>query len=70
MTQKEKVLKALEDAQGEWVSGQYFLHDLYLSQYHTRIHELEKEGVKIEHSDFTDNFGFKSYRLKVKETLF
>jgi len=70
ITQKERVLKALEDAKGEWVNGQFFLRTLFLSQYHTRIHELQKKGHKIEASPFTDEFGFKSYRLFPKDTLF
>ena len=69
-TQCEKVLKALEDAGGDWVNGRYFLHTLYLSQYHTRIHELQKDGHQIEASDFTDELGFKSYRLRFPDTLF
>ncbi len=68
-TQCEKVLKVLENADGGWVSGTYFLRELYLSQYHARIHELQNKGYKIEASDFTDEHGFKSYRL-VKDTLF
>jgi len=67
MTQQEKVLKALEDAKGAWVSGRYFLRELYLSQYHARIFELQDKGHKIEASEFTDEHGFKSYRLIVEE---
>ena len=63
MTQSEKVLDALEVKRGEWVSGQFFLRNLYLSQYHARIFELQRKGYKIESSDFTDEYGFKSYRL-------
>jgi len=62
-TQYEKVLEALLDAKGEWVNGQVFLHKMYLSQYHTRIHELQNKGHKIEASEFTDGVGFKSYRI-------
>jgi hypothetical protein len=68
-TQCQKVLKALEDADGDWVNGRYFLHELYLSQYHARIWELQRKGYKIEASEDTDALGFKSYRL-VRETLF
>jgi hypothetical protein len=68
-TQCGKVLKALEDAQGQWVNGQYFLRTLLLSQFHARIKELQMEGYKIEASDFKDDFGFKSYRL-VRNNLF
>jgi hypothetical protein len=62
-TQKERVLKALIDADGQWVPGTHFLRNLYLSQYHARIWELQQEGYQIEASEFTDEFGFKSYRL-------
>lgn len=62
--QNKKVLDALLDAQGEWVNGRYFLHTLYLSQFHTRIHELERDHHwNIEHSEFVDEHGFKSYRI-------
>jgi biotin operon repressor len=67
MTQQEKVLKALEDRRGEWISGEYFLRTLFLSQYHARLKELEEKGVKIEHSNFTNDYGFKSYRLALLE---
>jgi hypothetical protein len=63
MTQKQKVLNALRKANGDWVNGRHFLHNLFLSQFHTRIHELQKEGYVIEASNFTDEHGFKSYRL-------
>jgi len=67
MTQKAKVLDALERAsyKGDgWVSGKFFLRELYLSQYHARIFELQDDGIEIEASKFTDEFGYKSYRLK------
>ena len=73
-TQCEKVLDALKARFGEWVSGQYFLRTLYLSQYHARIFELQRKGYKIEASEFTDEHSFKSYRLlelpKPKQTHF
>lgn len=67
-TQEQKILNAL--ANGEWVSGTYFLRQLYLSQYHARIWGLQKKGYRIEASDTVDDYGFKSYRLLPKETLF
>lgn len=63
MTQAEKVLQKLKEANGEWVNGRYFLHTMFLSQYHARIFDLQKKGYEIESSDFTDEHGFKSYRL-------
>jgi hypothetical protein len=63
MTQAEKILEKLLASQGEWVNGQVFLHEMYLSQYHARIFDLQKKGHKVEASDFTDQYGFKSYRI-------
>lgn len=65
-TQCQKVLKALQDAEGEWINGRYFLRELYLSQYHARIWELQRKGYDIEASEETDEWGFKSYRIKQK----
>lgn len=68
-SQEERVLAALQRAGGAWMNGQYFLREMMLSQYHRAIHNLQKkrdryryEGV-IEASTFTDQHGFKSYRL-------
>lgn len=63
ITQADRILKVLKDANGEWVNGQYFLREMMLSQYHARIWDCQQKGHKIEASDFTDDFGFKSYRL-------
>lgn len=66
-TQPAKVLERLLAANGEWVNGRVFLRELYLSQYHARIKELEDDHHwVIEHSDFKDDFGFKSYRIAAK----
>lgn len=63
-TQEAKVLKVLLDANGAWINGQYFLREMYLSQYHRAIHNLEhRDGWNIEHSDFKDDYGFVSYRI-------
>ena len=69
-TQERKVLEALQEAGGGWVNGQYFLRDLFLSQYHRAIWNLQNKKERyryegqIEASNFTDEFGFKSYRIK------
>lgn len=63
-TQAYRVLETLLEARGNWVNGQYFLRTLFLSQYHARIHDLENRfGWSIEHSEDTDEFGFRSYRV-------
>lgn len=80
-TQHEKIMKALEDArdgilksefvkEGGWVNKQYFSRVLWLTKSDARVSELRQKGIEIEYSDFHDEFGFKSYRLKKKETLF
>ena len=62
-TQAAKVLKALLDAKGEWLNGRFFLRELYLSQYHARIWDLENRfGWTVEHGE-ADTEGFKSYRI-------
>jgi hypothetical protein len=63
-SQKRRIYDALTAASGDWVNGRYFLRELYLSQYHRAIWELENvHHLKIEHSDFKDEHGFKSYRI-------
>jgi hypothetical protein len=63
-TQEKRVLGVLLAAKGGWVSGQYFLREMMLSQYHRAIFNLEKrDGWEIEHSPFKDEFGFLSYRI-------
>ena len=63
-TQEARLLDVLLNAQGDWINGQYFLREMYLSQYHRAIHTLQnKYHWPIEPSEFTDQFKFKSYRL-------
>ena len=63
-SQAARVLKVLLDANGEWVNFQKFVREMYLTQAHYQIHKLEnKYGWDIKHSDFTDEHGFKSYRI-------
>mgnify|MGYP001585965766 CR=1 FL=1 len=69
-SQAQRILKVLEDASGAWVSGRYFIQTMMISQAHARIWSLQREGITIEASDFTDEYGFKSYRLLPKDTLF
>lgn len=68
--QQQKVYDALDNNRGTWVKSDYFLYTLHLSQFHARMDEMELKGIKIITSDFTDEFGYKSYMLPVKETLF
>jgi hypothetical protein len=64
-TQARKILEALLKSSGAWVNGQYFCRTLWLTQFHAVIFNLENRyGWPVEHSDFTDEHGFKSYRIK------
>jgi hypothetical protein len=45
-TQEERVLRALTEANGGWINGQYFLHEMRLSQYHAVIFRLEEQGAR------------------------
>lgn len=48
-----------------WVNKQYFVRVLGLTQAGRAIWNLEhKMGYVIEHSNFKDDYGFRSYRLK------
>lgn len=68
-TQENRVLSVLQEARGEWISGEFFLRQLYLSQYHRAIWNLQNKRERywyvgyIEASDFKNEHNFKSYRL-------
>lgn len=67
-TQPARMLKVLLDAEGGWINKQYFVREMYLTQAGFVIHTLEnKYHWPIEHSDFTDEWGFKSYRITIKK---
>ena len=69
-TQERKVLEVLTNFAPEWVNGnKVFLREMGLTQYHRAIwnlqHHKERYGYqgRIEASTFTDEHGFKCYRL-------
>jgi len=68
--QQQKVYDALDKNRGEWIRSDYFLYTLHLSQFHARLKECEEKGIKIEHSEPEPEFGYRSYRLPIKTTLF
>lgn len=69
ITQEERILAKLKEARGQWINGQYFLRNMMISQYHRAIFNLINKrdfyfyNGKIEASEFTDEYKFKSYRL-------
>lgn len=63
LTQKDKILNELLKAKGKWINGRHFLQTMMISQFHSRIKEIEKDGYVVDHSTFTDDMGFKSYRI-------
>lgn len=79
-SQEGRVLQVLKEAKGDWVSKRFFVQNMMLSQAGRAIFNLENDpkwwkeypNMRIEHSDFRDEFKFISYRLVPvnKETLF
>lgn len=78
LSQEGKVLEVLKKNEGQWVNKQVFIRDLYLTQAGRAIYNLENNpkwrneylGYEIVHSPFVDDFGFKSYKIIRKGTLF
>lgn len=66
-TQQERVLKALLDAKGGWVSTRHFKQVMLISEVNGRLSELKARGYEIETSDFTDEYGFRSHRIKLPD---
>lgn len=65
-TQKQTVFQILKNADGEWVDGMTFLSlTKPITQYHTRIWELQKDGHNIE-GRFIKNRNWKEYRLRTE----
>jgi hypothetical protein len=63
-TQARRILDALLEAKGVWISKQHFIRSMFLTQAGARIFELENDyHWPIEHSKDTDEHGFKSYRI-------
>ena len=65
-SQKDQVLRALEESPGAWVNGWHFLSEMYVTQFHARIFELQEEGYKIESKKFPGE-RMHSYRLVTEE---
>ncbi len=63
-SQATRILAVLKHAKGKWVNGRKFGQEMMISQYHSRISDIKDMGYTIEPSDFRDEYGFKSYRLK------
>lgn len=62
-TQKERVLKVFEEAEGGWVDGMTFLRTIpAITQYHARMFDLEEQGYKFE-SRFKTGTTWKEYRM-------
>jgi hypothetical protein len=63
-TQARRVLDILLKADGGWISKSYLVRTCGFTQAGARIFELENEHHwNIEHSDFADDLGFRSFRI-------
>ncbi len=65
-TQCQRILDRLIEANGDWISAQVFIREMWLTQTAARIVELKRKGHNIETSDFRDEYRFCSYRLPVE----
>lgn len=65
LTQGEKILKVLLDANGNWVSSRIFKQEMLISECNARISELRKKGYKIETGE-NDEYGFSLHRIDSK----
>lgn len=69
-TQELRVLQRLLDASGGWINKQVFIHEMYLTQAGRAIFNLQNRfHWPVEPSTFTDEHGFKSYRMQQEKTL-
>jgi hypothetical protein len=58
------VAAAIRVANGRWIRKSYLVRTCGFTQAGARIFELENERHwKVEHSDFADEFGFRSFRI-------
>lgn len=63
--QKRRVADIFRAANGQWVDGMMFFRlDRPITQYHTRIWELEQEGFVFD-SRFIEGKNWKEYKLMV-----
>lgn len=63
LTQHQKILKVLRDADGGWVSTRILKQQHLISECNGRISELRAKGFKIETSEHRDEYGFAYHRL-------
>ena len=71
-SQRQRILNELIEADGDWVSTNYFKTVMHLYECNARLSELKNRGHNIESSKFRDEFGFVSHRLIIapkQETL-
>ena len=61
MNQRDKIVKLLQDANGEYVGGS--IMDRISSQFNTRLKELKEKGHIIVTTKEKDEFGFFQHRL-------
>lgn len=62
LTQGERILKVLREANGSWVSSRIFKQEMFISECNARISELRKKGHKIETGE-NDEYGFSLHRI-------
>lgn len=69
LTQGERVLRTLLEAQGGWVSTKYFKQTMLISEVNGRMSELKNKGWDIETKDEKDQYGFAFHRILPKKEM-
>lgn len=62
LTQGERILKVLREANGDWISSRIFKQEMFISECNARLTELKKQGHKIETGE-RDEHGFTYHRI-------
>jgi len=67
LSQADRILKRLIEAEGGWISAKVFKIDMMITETNARISELRNKGYDVETRDVRDEYGFAYHRIKVKE---
>ena len=68
LSQGQRILLALQQAGGDWISSRVFKQEMLISECNARLTELKHKGWEIETGP-ADEFGFSTHRIKPKKEL-
>ena len=68
LSQGKRILLALQQADGDWISSRVFKQEMLISEANARISELRNKGYDIETGE-SDEYGFATHRIKPQKQL-